>query len=127
MTRSWLPALAAVLVYLPSFAGVFQFDDYNVIVNAQGVHSWHALLADPGVRPILKASYTLNWTLGPGEFGFHLVNCAVHALNSTLLYAIGSILCAGWFGLAESSRSRGIALAAALLFALHPAQTEAVT
>jgi hypothetical protein len=123
----WLPALVAFLAYLPSFAGVFQFDDYNVIVGATTVHSWQALLLQPGVRPLLKASYALNWMLGPGEFGFHLLNVAAHALNSALVYAIGSGLCARWFDEGGSDRSRGVALVAALLFALHPAQTEAVT
>ena len=127
MRPGWFPALVAVVAYLPSFAGVFQFDDYNVIVNAPGVHSWHALLGNLGIRPLLKASYTLNWTLGPGEFGFHLVNISAHAINSALLYAVGSTLCARWFGEGDSDRARGVALAAALLFALHPAQTEAVT
>ncbi|HET7764348.1 MAG TPA: hypothetical protein VFK92_04590 [Burkholderiales bacterium] len=127
MRRGWLPALVAVAAYLPSLAGVFQFDDYNVIVNAPSVHSWHALLGNLGIRPLLKASYTLNWTLGPGEFGFHLLNIAAHAINSALLYAVGSTLCARWFDEGGSDRSRGVALAAALLFALHPAQTEAVT
>ena len=121
------PALVAVIAYLPSFWGVFQFDDYNVIVNAPAVHSWPALLGNPGVRPLLKASYALNWALGPGEFGFHLLNIAAHALNAALLYAIGRILCGRWLGEADSDRSRGVALVAALLFALHPAQTEAVT
>ena len=36
-------ALAAALAYLPSFAGVFHFDDYNVIVNYPTVHSWQGL------------------------------------------------------------------------------------
>lgn len=125
----WVLAMVAIVTYLPSFAGVFQFDDYNVIVNYPTVHSWQALLerAGGGVRPLLKASYALNWTLGQGEFGFHLFNIAAHALNAVLLYAIGSRLCARWFGEGESDRSRGVALIAALLFALHPAQTEAVT
>jgi hypothetical protein len=100
----------------PSFAGVFQFDDYNVIVNYPTVHSWEALLerAGGGVRPLLKASYTLNWTLGGG---FHLLNIALHAINAALLFSIGALL----FG------NRKAALIAALLFALHPAATEAVT
>ncbi len=127
--HGWVLAIVAFIAYLPSFAGVFQFDDYNVIVNYPTVHSWQALLdrAGGGVRPLLKASYALNWTLGPGEFGFHLFNIAAHALNAVLLYAIGSRLCARWFGEGESDRARGVALIAALLFALHPAQTEAVT
>jgi len=106
----------AALAYLPSLWGVFHFDDYNVIVNYPTVHSWEALFerAGLGVRPLLKASYTLNWTLG---FGFSCFNIAVHALNAALLFLIGERL----FG------DRRAALIAALLFALHPAATEAVT
>ena len=114
------PALAvaalAFAAYLPSLAGVFHFDDYNVIVHYPTVHSWEALLerAGGGVRPLLKASYTLNWTLG---FGFSFFNIAVHALNAALLFLIGNVL----------FRDRRAAFVAALLFALHPAATEAVT
>ena len=111
----WVGAVAAV-AYLPSLAGVFQFDDYNVIVNYPTVHSWQTLIerAGGGVRPLLKASYTLNWTLG---FGFSLFNILIHAANAALLYLIGKDL----------FENQSAALIAALLFALHPAQTEAVT
>ena len=114
------PALAvaaiAALAYAPSLWGVFHFDDYNVIVDYPTVHSWQALFerAGLGVRPLLKASYTLNWTLG---FGFHALNIALHAVNAALLFLIGS----------ELFRDRRAAFVAAMLFALHPAATEAVT
>jgi hypothetical protein len=116
--------VVALLAYLPSFLGVFQFDDYNVIVGSPVVHSWQALLehAGGGVRPLLKASYTASWTLGLGIFGFHLVNITVHAVNAVLVYMLGRALCERW-----AIASPGAALAAALLFALHPAQVEAVT
>jgi tetratricopeptide (TPR) repeat protein len=124
-------ALVAFVAYLPSFGGVFQFDDYNVIVNYPTVHSWRALLerAGQGVRPLLKASYALNWSLGPGELGFHLLNNAAHALNAALLYLVGAALCERWFATPPGTRApmRAAVLVAALLFALHPAQTEAVT
>ena len=109
-------AALAILAYLPSLAGVFQFDDYNVIVNDPTVHSWGALLdgASSGIRPLLKASYTLNWSLG---LGFSFFNIAVHAANAALLFLIGERL----FG------DRRAAWIAALLFAFHPAATEAVT
>lgn len=109
-------AAVAAVAYIPSLFGVFHFDDYNVIVNYPTVHSWQALFerAGLGVRPLLKASYTLNWTLG---FGFSFFNIAVHALNAALLFLIGDLL----------FRDRRAALIAALLFALHPAATEAVT
>ena len=98
----------AFAAYLPSLAGVFHFDDYNVIVNYPTVHSWSALAErwGGGVRPLLKASYTLNWTLGGG---FSLFNIAVHALNAVLLFLVGSVL----------FRDRRAALIAALLFALR--------
>ena len=114
-------AAASAAVCLPSFGGAFQFDDYNVIVHYPTVHSWDALFerAGAGVRALLKASYTLNWTLGGGAtFGFHLINVVLHALNAVLLLFIGRRV----FPLHP-----GACLAAALLFALHPAQTEAVT
>ena len=106
----------AFAAYLPSLAGVFQFDDYNVIVHYDTVHSWNALAErwGGGVRPLLKASYTLNWTLGGG---FNLLNIALHAMNAVLLFLVGSAL----------FRDRRAALIAALMFALHPAATEAVT
>ena len=109
-------AALAAIAYLPSLAGVFHFDDYNVIVHYPTVHSWEALLerAGGGVRPLLKASYTLNWTLGGG---FSVLNIALHAMNAVLLLFIGEAL----------FRDRRAALVAALLFALHPAATEAVT
>lgn len=116
MSAAWALALAAALAYLPSLAGAFQFDDYNVIVNEPAAHSWAAFLEGAtGVRPLLKASYTLNWLLG----GFHVVNIAVHAVNTALVYQVARAL--------PSERLNNAALLAALLFALHPAQVEAVT
>ena len=89
----WAALLAAIAVaaYLPSLAGPFHFDDYNVIVNYPTVHSWSTLFerASGGVRALLKASYVLNWTIDAGPFGFHLVNIALHATNAVLLYFIG--------------------------------------
>ncbi|HAM34275.1 MAG TPA: hypothetical protein DDX05_00045 [Deltaproteobacteria bacterium] len=117
-----LLAGAVVAVYLNSFRGVFQFDDYNVIVDYAGVHSWGAFLAGlpGGIRPLLKFTYTLNWTSGLGLFGFHLVNVTLHAANAVMLYFLAArIGC--------PSASRFAALLPALLFAIHPVQTEVVT
>ena len=111
----------ALVAYLPSLLGPFHFDDYNVIVDYDTVHSWHTLFdrAGAGVRALLKASYALNWTIDPAPLGFHLVNIALHAANAVLLYFIGRRL--------MPDNVRNYSLLPALLFALHPMQTEAVT
>ncbi len=119
-----VPILAGAVVaaYLNSFRGVFQYDDYNVIVDNPAVHTWGAFLAGlpAGIRPLLKLTYTLNWTSGLGLFGFHLVNVALHAANAVMLFLLVSRL-------GGPSVSRFAALLPALLFAVHPVQTEAVT
>lgn len=79
----------------------------------------------PGIRPLLKLSYALNFSLDPGPSGFRLVNIMIHALNAALVWSLlrRRALRAG---LSEVTASHA-ALFAALLFALHPVQTEAVT
>ncbi len=123
--ESAAPAMLAIVVllaYCNAPGGVFQFDDYNVIVNNPAVHSLPAWFNSmPGIRPLLKFTYALNWTLHPGPFGFHLVNVLVHAVNAVLVYGLLR-------GLSEARvEMRWAPLVGALLFALHPVQTEAVT
>jgi len=114
--------VAVLLAYFNALGGVFQFDDYNVIVNNPAVHSLPAWFDSmPGIRPLLKFSYALNWTLHRGAFGFHLVNVLVHAVNAVLVYELLR-------GLSEERvEMQWAPLVGALLFALHPVQTEAVT
>ena len=135
--RGALVIAAALAAYLNSLSGPFQFDDYNVIVDNPAVQSWTAFYADirGGLRPLLKLTYTLNWTSGGGPFGFHLFNAALHALNSVLVYLLAlrfagrrhEIASAGAGGGDRVGGGSGWALLPPLLFALHPVQTEAVT
>jgi len=116
---------AALAAYAGAFAGSFQFDDFNVIVHQAAVHSlgawWDSM---PGIRPLLKLSYALSWMAGGGgETAFHLVNVALHAGNVLLVWAILRAL----FERMGVGGDGFAAFAGALLFALHPAHTEAVT
>jgi tetratricopeptide (TPR) repeat protein len=123
-TGSFL-VLAVLAAYAGAFGGGFQFDDFNVIVRQPAVHSlgawWDSM---PGIRPLLKLSYALSWSAGGGgTLAFHAFNLALHAANAVL---VGLVL-------QELFRRMGVegdgfaAFAGALLFALHPAHTEAVT
>jgi tetratricopeptide (TPR) repeat protein len=129
LERAW-PALwiflAVVFAYATAWRGGFQFDDYNVIVAADQVHSWQAWVAGlgSGLRPLLKLSYLLNWSIDPQPLGFHLFNLLVHLTTTGLVY-----LLARRFGEihAPSLDWRPVAWVTALWFGLHPAHTEAIT
>jgi tetratricopeptide (TPR) repeat protein len=123
-----LLASVAVAAYFSSFAGTFQFDDWAVIVEDPRVHSLAAWWASmPGIRPLLKLSYALNWQSGFGLTGYHAVNLALHVGNCWLAYALLQRLAGRTLAPRLASRASLAALFAALLFALHPVQTEAVT
>ena len=121
----WL-TLAAGLVYANVLGSPFQFDDYNVIVNEEQVHSWTNWFASlgNGIRPLLKFSYTLNWTLGTGTTGFHLVNLLIHLANAYLVYSLAQAFTQQQW---QRDSLRHVPLFTALLFAVHPVNTEAVS
>lgn len=120
--------LAVLLCYANGLSGAFQFDDYKVIVDNPAVQSWQAWNTQEGqgilgLRPLLKVSYVLNAISGWGILGFHVVNVFIHLGNCLLVFAVTKQLAQGWL-IASSAR---LALASALLFAVHPVHTEAVT
>lgn len=121
-----VPALAIVLLWWPSLNASFQFDDWNVIVNdarLQSLAAWWQSM--PGIRPLLKLSYALNIAIDMSPVGFRVVNVLIHSLSATLVCWLLRVkgLRAGL----PRATATGAALLAALMFALHPVQTEAVT
>jgi len=118
---------ACVLLALGAYAQTagyqFVYDDLHVIQDQVEVHSlahWRALLSKPlwfGLfRPVSELSLALDWTVSHGNPGyFHLVNAALHAAVSVLVY----LLARGGLGVLGAG-------AAALLFAVHPVHVEAV-
>ena len=122
-----LLSLATVAVYLPTLGAPFQFDDWSVIVGDPRVASlaawWESM---PGIRPLLKLSYALNHAAGSGPAGFRLVNILLHAGNVVLLHELlRRVLREG--RLADDVDARTAAAIVAVIFALHPVQTECVT
>lgn len=121
----WL-TLAILLCYANALNTPFQFDDFHVIVDNPGVHSWAAWAEELpfGIRPLLKLSYTLNWTMGTGVIGFHLTNLLIHLVNSCLVYRLAQIYIQQQW---QHEELRQVPIFAALLFVAHPIHTEAVT
>lgn len=122
----WWLAVAAGLAYLNALEASFQFDDYRIIVDnpkAHGLEAWWAAM--PGIRPLLKLTYALNWSVSPGALGFHAVNVLLHLVNVGLVWRLTTHFPLPPSG--DERRGERARLVATLLFALHPIQTEAVT
>ena len=84
----------------------------------------------PGIyRPLATLTFALNWYLGKQNvFGYHLFNVGVHILAACLLFK--TICCLYTARLVEvnaNGKEYYIGLLAAVLWALNPLQTQAVT
>ncbi|MFH1888009.1 MAG: tetratricopeptide repeat protein [Pseudomonadota bacterium] len=137
MSAAFVIAAACVLVYLPAMDGPFVLDDtVNIQRNpsVQPPGPWTEALHPPPMtsvsgRPVANLSLAANRRLlGPDPWGFRAVNAAIHAAAALVLFGLVlSVL-----SLPGSPRLPGVpplalALAASLVFALHPIQTMAVT
>lgn len=142
-----VPTLLAVgiLVYANSLGGPFIYDDNHAIVENDHIRQLQPLsraLGGPpqspvAGRPVISLSLALNYALGkmddPADdtrlklSGFHAFNIAVHVTGALVLFGIVRRTF-----LNESLRSRfgaasgPLALACALLWMVHPVQTECV-
>lgn len=116
---------AGLAAYSNSFGVPFQFDDAATILHDGLVQdlpgALRALPRHP--RGVGVATLAANVAVhGFDVFGFHVVNLAVHLATALLVYAL-----ARWTLVVAGCDGALGALGAALLFAVHPLQTQAVT
>jgi Flp pilus assembly protein TadD len=128
-------AAAVLAVYVNSWSAPFVFDDLPSIVENPTLHSpvslWRVLSPPGGTgvtvegRPLLNLSLALNHLWG-GEAvtGYHVVNTALHLSCALVLFGLVRRTLEGALGWAQP---RLTAFSVALLWALHPLQTESVT
>jgi Flp pilus assembly protein TadD len=130
--------MLVVLAYANSLENGFAFDDAIVIVDNELIthldtlpalltsdywvahdDSYGAVPFRSGLyRPLVLLSYAVNYAIGGRHpLGYHLVNIVLHLLVTCLLYFLALRL----------GFSRSAALIGAVLFAVHPIHTEAVT
>ena len=131
-----LVAAAALAAYHNSFSGPFIFDDLTSICGNPSLrHLAHALKPPDSIgttatgRPVLNLTLALNyaWT-GPAVWSYHLVNLAIHLGASLLLFGfIRRTLLLPALRARFGQASLPVACLAALLWAVHPLQTESVT
>jgi len=137
-------ALLVALPYLPTLRYGFLFDDYHLIVRNENLsktsdlshyffetHSWQHGYANY-YRPMMYASLMLNQLIsGNDAWSYHIFNVITNLLAAFLVYLIAKNLFLRINGENSVDLVAGIgdkaALLAAVLFALHPIHTEAVT
>jgi Tfp pilus assembly protein PilF len=120
-----------VIAYWPIFSAGFMYDDRFFVQENSNIREWRnipdyfihpvqkmASIKWDGIwRPLRTVSYLTDYKIwGSSPLGFHLTNLLWHLLNIFLL----SLLLDRLF------KNEKLTLAACLIFALHPAQTEAV-
>lgn len=131
-------AVCIALAYANSLTGPFVLDDHGSILHNSSLSPlWPlrrvlttATFATVVGRPLLNLSLAVNYALhGTAVAGYHLFNLFAHAGVAWLLYAL---LQGTWelprCRISASPRVRtGLALAAAILWGVHPLTTAAVT
>jgi len=130
-----LAAVAGVYAQTAGFVNL-RLDDWGYTAGCPFVRDGFSLanvgraFADPGNgaiwMPLTYVSYMLDISLWGGGWGpHHLANVGLHGLNAVLLFLLLLRLLPR-FGCAAGGRIVGCALAAALLWALHPTCVEPV-
>jgi protein O-mannosyl-transferase len=131
-------ALAVFAAYRNSFQGAFIYDDVVSIQDNMSIRNIGKIgdvLSPPARgqtvsgRPMLNLSFAVNYALGEMDpYGYHVANLVIHILAALALFGIlrRTLLLPSM-----APRYEGIALplafSVALIWAVHPLQTESVT
>ena len=123
--------------YANSLRGPFVFDDVTAIANNPTIRqlwplgpAWrtHRDSTVEG-RPVVNLTLALNYAWGGVDVvGYHVVNVVIHVLAALCLYGlVRRTLLLPRFRERWGSWSTGVAGVSALIWAVHPLQTESVT
>ena len=129
-------AAAVALAYANSLSGPFVLDDEATIVQNPQIHDisrlGDVLLPAPDSpiagRPLASLTFALNYAFGGLDVGsYHIVNLTLHLVCAVLLFTIVRRTLEGrQTDVLEPTRPDRLALGAALLWAVHPLNTEVV-
>jgi tetratricopeptide (TPR) repeat protein len=138
-----LIAAMAMAAYHNSFSGPFIFDDPSAITDNPTIrHLASALLPPAGSttagRPLINLTFALNYALGGvNVWSYHAFNLLVHTLAGLTLFGIVRRTLTSRLAARRSEISNlrfeivadatPLALAVAVIWTVHPLQTEAVT
>lgn len=117
-----------VLVYGNSFSGAFLFDDGHAILSNPRIRT---LLSPTGLftvlptGPVITITLVVNYALGGfNPWGYRAVNLLIHLIAGLTFFGIirRTLLHIGY-----RAASSSLAFATAVVWLVHPLQTESVT
>jgi tetratricopeptide (TPR) repeat protein len=122
--RAAVILLAGALTYWNSLDGPFVFDDRGTILDNRSIETlWdRAVLFAPhetptAGRPVVNISFAINYALGQRDVrGYHLGNLAIHLACALLVFGC----------IKRTVESVDFAFASALIWTVHPLNTEVV-
>jgi Tfp pilus assembly protein PilF len=131
-TRLGCLAIAAVtgMAYANSFSAAQVFDGVTFIDEYAGIRrlwpAWGWLQTN---RPVTFFTFALNYAMhGTQVWGYHAVNLAIHVGAACVLLAlVRDTLASPRLAAKYAAHASGLALAVAMLWAVHPLQTQSVT
>jgi len=134
--RAAVIIVAGIIVYANSLAAPFIFDDTRAILDNQQIRRLSPIsvpLSPPletpvAGRPIVNLSLALNYAVGALDpRGYRLTNLAIHLLAALVLFGlVRRTLLLPSVDERFRAHATNLAWAVALIWALHPLQTEAV-
>lgn len=129
-------AVAALLTYANSVSGPFILDDQSTIVENRQIREWWRLSevlspeADTAIagRPIVNLSLAINYALGGLDVrGYHLANILIHILCGLAAFGVlRRTLELPRVRDSVGTDGTALAFAAALLWVVHPLNSEVV-
>lgn len=127
--------LLCLLPFVPGLHGPFLHDDYaSLQLSRVGEPGWQAAFdaafrnhSGPFRRPLASLSFAATyWWLGGGPFPFKLVNLLLHALCGGVAYLLARRLLGLLRSPLDAAGQRRAALAAMVVWTLHPLQASTV-
>lgn len=122
--------VATICVYFDTLEYPFAFDDQHTVqenVKIRKLDSFFKIDVLRAPRPLTDFTFALNYHFGKLRvFGYHLINLSIHILNGVLVFLLSIRL----FQKLCGSRAFPVyymSLFSALVFVVHPLQTQAVT
>jgi len=133
--------LLILIIYSNTFDAAWHLDDYQNITQNPHFYkiknlnvstlwaSLHSPVSQRISRPVAMLSFAFNWYVGSDHVvGYHIVNLLIHLLTAFFLYlTILNLFKAPNLKDRYQESAGFIALLAAVLWAIHPIQTQAVT